>query len=184
MTSREIAVVGCRLMAIYYFINAIYSPSGSLGALVAIFATGSEKVGESFDWLLYYNSLSIFLFLAIALILWFGAKRIAKSVVSGETASTSTGTLKFEDLQSIAFSAVGLFLLVNALPAIVGLLYQMQMKANLLAYPNKTSFTEYGQIVQTSIEAGLGVILLLWGRTLSGMLLWFREYGVKSKTSN
>lgn len=184
MSRQDLAFVACRLFALYWFISALGFTYALVGFLTAWGSDASGLGAGSYDAsFLYVQSLPFFIYLAMACVLWVWAEKIAALIApAADTAKRSAG-LSFVEGQAIAFAAVGLFILCTALPDVGGVLYDFHVKSQRvtgLTIP----FDTKANIVQLSLQIALGLLLLFGARGLSGLVLWFRELGMKTKTPN
>jgi len=184
MNVRDIAFIGVRLMAIYLALNAIYSIAGIAETVVALTtgAFGAEAVKPSA--FVYYGLISTFLYLLFALILWLSAGRLAQAISPARLAPSGEKQLRKSEFQAMAFSVVGLLILVSALSKIGGELYKAYLISNAFNVSPEISFADKAQRLQIGVEALFGLVLLVWGGTLSGLLVWFRRLGLSTKTSS
>jgi len=92
MTSaRDLAFVGCRLLAIYFLFEIIASLPFSLSSLIGAFSVEYPPDTDTF----YRASRSLMLAspivsLVMVLVLWFGAGWLAREVADGAPAETSS----------------------------------------------------------------------------------------------
>ena len=170
MNKEDFALIGCRLLALYWIVMALYT----LSSFVIALASWNEYVNES---VIYFGLVPLGLYVSAALVLWFGANRIVHFMVPSET-KNSGGSITFLQAQSIAFSVVGLFLLFSALPEIVMVLYKIHLM-KVLDSNVQISFDTKAQILEVSLRIILGGILLLGSNGLSGILIRIRELGMK-----
>jgi hypothetical protein len=184
MSAKDFAFIGMRLLAIYLALNVIYSIAGMAEAAVAL-TTGAfgAEVDKPAPFV-YYGFISTFLNLFFAVLLWIGAERLVHVVVPAKMLPASREHRRSIEFQAIAFSAVGLLILVNALPKIGGELYKAYLIAHSFDIQPQVSLADKARYVQVGLQALFGLMLLIWGAALSGLLLWFRELGVATKTSN
>ena len=176
MNKVDFALIGCRLLALYWIVMALYT----LSSFVIALASWNEYVNESSslnESVIYFGLVPLGLYVSAALVLWFGANRIVHFMVPSET-KNSGGSITFLQAQSIAFSVVGLFLLFSALPEIAMVLYKIHLM-KVLDSNVQISFDTKAQILEVSLRIILGGILLLGSNGLSGILIRIRELGMK-----
>jgi hypothetical protein len=117
MTGRDVAILSCRLMAIYALLHAF-----------AMISTAAQFIRP---WLFYSSSgsqispllaaaalLHVLASLAMADILWVRAERIANRLLPYQSPQAATTSLDLEGFQAVAISLIGLFVLVTAIPGI------------------------------------------------------------------
>lgn len=183
MSRTDFAFVACRIFALYWLLSALAASYALVGFLTAWSGTvaGPGRDPHEAAAFLYVQALPVFIYLAMALILWFWAQRIAELIAPAETSAKSHAGLSLADGQAIAFAAVGLFILCTALPQIGGMLYDLHIKKQSVT-GLMIPFETRANIVQLSLQIVLGLLLLFGARGLSGLLLWLRSLGMKSKS--
>jgi hypothetical protein len=113
MEKKQIASLGCKFLGIYAIIQSI----PLLGNVFQVFAFAKDD--SSFG-----ASLLISAFLPFLLMAFFGfellffSNKFAKKMVPANDSVNSDNILSSKDLQVIAFSIVGLFMIVHAIPKI------------------------------------------------------------------
>ena len=179
MKKEDFAFIGCRLMALYWAVEAIHSAS-------SFFAMGLWQINlyESDPTvnlipLLLTALIVLFLWFGtalIALFLWFGAAPITRFLLPASTEKSPSDKVTLRQAQSIAFAAIGVLILSNALPQITGMLYQIyslsQKDAQFSAYLQP-------QMAGLVCQLLLGILLLFGSRGLSGLLHYLRNAGLK-----
>ncbi len=151
MTKREIAILSFKILSVYAFIQAIDKCSYVLYYIISQDQFDpAAKVG------LISISVPPMLSALCGTILWFTAPLLATSVFKA-TGSEYTSTASLADIQIVAFSVVGLFILATGFPDLVNVL-----TVNLTA-----SWIEGGwratihNIVVLVLKIALGLWLLL-----------------------
>lgn len=184
MSGREIALVGCRLIAIYWALHTVYAAVNLIQAIPILRSGFFGEAAQQPDMLVYYGVISIILYLGSAVGLWLGAKPLARAVLPDVRNRTKIIKLNLSEAQAIAFSAVGLLILVGALPKLAAEIYRLHLINDAFDAPPTKSLHDKIYPIQIGLELLLGFILLFGGRTFSCMLWWFRGLGMKSKASN
>lgn len=184
MTGREIAYLGCRLIAIYWALNVIYSAAGLVESLLLLSSGALGKDATQSGAFLLHNGVLIALYLFLAVGLWIGAKPLAQRIAPGSTSLPENRNITLREVQAIAFSAVGLFILIGALPKLGAEIYKTYLLGKTFDVPPVASLREKTYPFQLALELFFGLALFLGGRGFGGWLFWFRELGMKSKTSN
>ncbi len=146
---RGLAVVGIRLLALYLVAEAIIVVAWSVGGSVEREAVVAP----------------LLLPLVLAAGLWFGVGPIAGAMVPARRA-VDPGTGGAGSPGTLVFAAVGLFLLVDALPPLL---------SAHLALPLGTS--EYASLLQPALRLGLGLAVFIGARGLNRVHLWLRFSG-------
>ena len=176
MIGHDLAFVGCRLLAIYWGVTASYHVS-SLGLAWSALTRSAREQGSSEE-TLYLYFVPLALYVLIALFLWFGAARLARHVAPQTSASTESGSVASTEIQAIAFAAVGLFVLLGAIPELGVGLYRY---ANLddLEGRFSSAFGTGDHVTALVIRLILGLLLVFNARGLSAMLIRLRKPGSK-----
>ncbi len=183
MTNRDIALIGCRLLAIYWLIASIQLLEHFIAGLVTWY--GLKEVGDDNAVqqvaFVYYGMLPFLTYLVAALFLWFAARRIANAIIPVSEKPDSESAFNLTGLQTVAFAAVGLFVLLDAVPEFGGILYTKRVFEQMDV---TTAVGLNSQLLRASLQMLLGVALLLGARGFSGIVTWVRELGQRSKTSD
>lgn len=172
MTKREIAVLACKILAIYVALQAVSPLAYGVVSLGDAILRGrwEVQVGQILALIL-----AIVPYVVIGTILWWQANRLATHMVSGMTEAQAPEVKVIEtDIQPIAFSVVGLLILAEAFASAVSLLSTVlyQNWRSLLA-----SVTLYNDAVETVTRLAVGLWLLLGSRGLAKFLNRVRGLG-------
>ena len=154
-SARDLAFVGCRLLALYFIYLALQSIPHSFYALSNAFgAAQSQDMVQNFYGAASWLSLaSPILSLAMALLLWLGAGWLSREVAEG--APEETATWSPQSLLSVGVVVLGLVLVSFALPQIVFyLLFVADGAAEALNFQVNYLISE---VVQTIV--GIGLVL-------------------------
>jgi hypothetical protein len=117
-SARDIAFVGCRLLALYFLYFALTSLPHSFWAVSSAFdARGAQAEAFFYEAALWLSFASPILNLVMVLVLWFGAGWLSKEVAEGAPEATSTWSP--QSLLSVGVVLLGLVLVSFALPQIV-----------------------------------------------------------------
>jgi hypothetical protein len=121
MSPRDLAFVGCRMLAVYFLYGGVQGIPHGLYALSSAFGAGGAQVGRLFqEPALWLSFASPILSLAMVLVLWFGASWLSREVAEGTPKTTSTWSS--QTLLSVGVVLLGLLLASFALPQIAILL--------------------------------------------------------------
>ncbi len=113
MKKSEIAILSFKVLSIYAVIQSIYQVYNFLYFLSY---QKQLETGEKYNLLLAF--IPSLLMILCAIILWFGAPILASKIFKDDKQKIDTSS-SYGNLQSVAFSVVGLFLLSTSLPAVV-----------------------------------------------------------------
>ena len=177
MTPIQIAILSLRLLAILTIIETI----PYLKSLTEAFAwQGMTLAGDrqfNTDLILFGTILSLVLQFAIGLFLYAYAKGLAKRMIADEESDKSLTELSAKNIQSIAFSVVGLIMIVIAIPHIAQFAANLQALKNAGAETMKRSISigTWAYSVGILIQFTLGIILFLGARGLSSLWYFFQK---------
>ena len=156
MTKREIAILSFKVLSVYAFIRVI---DNLPYVLYSIFGNDAEKAIISN---LLIKTIPTLLLLLCGVLLWYMAPFLASSVYKS-AAFENDPKASLTDVQTVAFTVVGLFLLASALPEIVSFI--------VIWYTMWTTDVVGRQaliqnIIVLLLKIGLGLWLLLGSRGL------------------
>jgi hypothetical protein len=184
MTKREIAALICKALGIYIFVNTLnllpllFIPAINSMANASSGATSTENMARLAS---VISALPVVLNILASLFLWLGADNLAEHMVkdTGQETDTVAQPVIGQEAQIVAFSALGLFTLLQVIPRvgqiatnIYILWHQNAMFArgfNSLTAPN---------IIGVLIQLVLGLWLLLGASGLVKLLQSFRTVGM------
>lgn len=164
MTNRGLAVLGIRLFALFIALQALlsslqlYSRWQHVPASEPITGTGTL--------------LGLLLCLMVAGLLWVCVGRIADWVLPARRGHSlaHADTVTVSDAQTIAYSAVGLYLVADSLPDILLTFWPL-----LSSYVQMRGAPEQLNLVAACIRFALGITLFFGGRGLAGLVRQLRR---------
>jgi hypothetical protein len=173
MSPRDLAFIGCRLLALYFVYIALMSIPQGLFALSSIFGAGGPRGVDQFYELSYEASLwrvlaHPILSLAMVLVLWFGAGWLSREVADG--APDATASWSPRSLLSVGVVLLGLVLVSFALPKIV--LYLLYLADG--AADARTFQTSY--LASEVVQALIGFGLILGSERIAAMIADLRRW--------
>ena len=177
MTPVQIAILSLRLLAIFTLIDTI----PYLMSLTEAFAwKGVALAGDrqfNTDLILIGTILSLVLQFSIGLFLFVYAKRLAKRMIAEEESEKSSTELSAKNIQTIAFSVVGLIMIVIAIPHIAQFAVNLQALKNAGAETLKRSISigTWAYSIGILIQFIFGIILFLGARGLSSLWYFFQK---------
>jgi hypothetical protein len=160
MTKKEIVSLSLKLAGIYCILMAL---TYSSIAMISIFSYR----GQSFLVTLF-SLMPFILFLASGIYLIFSTKIDAKLIPSIDQESKPS-SLSSHEIQSLAFSIIGVFVLVNAIPDFIQIIITVTSGINV---------SYLSHIVAVLIKLALGIYLFLGSKGLSG--LWHKLQSTRS----
>ncbi len=184
MSKREIAALACRILALYAFIQAL----ASIGFVPWMIVRASETAGllKSVLYVLM-GVLPFTLCTGAGIVLWVQAQRIGGRMLSGLDDPEAEMKVVPFDLQVIAFSVVGLALLVQTVPRLVSTFW-MLLYARAKWPPELQEIyrvrVDWKNAITMVVRLGLGLWLLLGARGLVGFLRKVRTAGHKKSESS
>lgn len=172
MTKHQIASLSLKLLGIYSIIEAI----PLLKELSQVFAWRGSKLEmeggfPNSDILLLGIMLSVGLLLVIGLCLIIFSKALASKMVTSQELEDPTAELTAKDIQSIAFSVVGLVLIVFAVPHLVNIAMNLQALKNVGVDSAKHNIAigTWAYSIGIAVQFIIGILLFLGGSGLSSI---------------
>jgi|GEM_PF-3013532 len=160
MNKQEVAVLTFKAMslgALIKTINEVYS------LLYFLFYQNQLSSGDKYSLLM--AAIPSLLLALSAIILWFGAPFLSNLVFKQDETEVLLNC-SLADIQKVAFSAIGLFLLATSLPAVVEIILVLQMASNV----ERGSISMVPTIVEILIKGLLGLWLLFGSHGLVNFL--------------
>jgi hypothetical protein len=176
MTKRETAVLACRLFTIYGLFTFL-SWAGIVvqgGWSMFRFQPGTS-IGEMLLLIAFVTPTILILFFSIWI--WRNADWLASKLLPEPEVSTGESTLNASDLQIVAFSVVGLLVIVEALPQISSIVLEYMYRTEVAGSRQSVTPILGRPLVLGIIKLLLGVGLLFGARGLAGFLRTLRTAG-------
>jgi len=169
LSIRDIAFVGCRLLALYFLYLAVAGVPQGLFALSSAFGEGRPQGVELF----YEPSLWLvlalpILHLAMVLLLWFGARWLSSEVAAGAPEETSAWSP--QSLLSVGVVLLGLVLLSFALPQVVFYLLFFAYGAEY------ADFFKFNALVSKAVQTLIGLGLIIGSGRIAGTIARLRRW--------
>ena len=171
MNKREIAVLACKVLGIMTVVSALHSP---VNGLLSVLQTDLGQHPEA-AWLPLIPILHLLLLFGVGLFLWMCADRLAAEMVRSDESSPAKSVLTGDEIQAIAFSVIGLFLFVQALPRF---LYEVVYIGAV--YPPPAEFRPRWLLGGPLLQVIVGIALFFGARGLVGIWKKMRGGGVPS----
>lgn len=189
MTPKSAAIVACRLLAIWFFVQTMqssvnvisaFTTSGSF-ALLQIANTPTPQYVLALAVLITIN-------LGASVILWLGASVLAESMARGADAEVlSPSAIGIRYWQSLGFSLVGMFVLVQGLTSLVGYLgaatFLSGVGANGLFDSEYLYGRTWSEVAIALVQFPIGLALLLWSQKTIRVLDYLQRRG-RDESSN
>jgi hypothetical protein len=122
MTARDLAFVGCRLLALYLGITAAYQAISIAVAWERIVESSGVPREELSLFSMYVLPLTTHI--VVAAFLWIGARYFSRLVAALPKSEALSGSFTPAAFQAVALFAVGLFLLASAVPELLVVLHR------------------------------------------------------------
>jgi hypothetical protein len=172
MNSREVAALALKLLGVYAIIQAL-----SLLQILGTFSIMPQmsRGGIALQAWTYFAALVPFLLVAIvAVVLLTRSEALARLIMKEEQAFTLPGSLTSRDIQTIAFSVAGVFILLHALPGL------LQLATGLWYYSSASSGRQslgdtfiwrslWTSTVSPVVQCVLGIVLFFRSRGLANL---------------
>lgn len=165
MTREDAAFIGCRLMALFLALRGLPLLAS---AAVTVLLTRSEMAPAS-PLTKGWFAIQIAAMILVPLGLWFGAGRISKYLLPDNPPEQSAEPISSLSLQTTLFAAVGLYILVLALPELAGSLHRLLWTAHWTSQ-SEGPVREWAHLIECSLRTVLGLILLLRAKGISAFI--------------
>ena len=174
MDLRDLGFVGCRLLALYFGIQALHLAPTVLEAL-ALQVTTVAAEGPNV-WLLSLSQVIGFaIWVCAGVALWKYAHAISSLVAPSGRAHLTTPASR-DDIQQVLFAAVGLFILIHAAGDLAETIYiRYTLKSQGLEPPRFVDQT--GHALVAAAKVLIGLFLVFGSSGLVGAIKRFRETG-------
>ncbi|SKC81938.1 hypothetical protein [Maledivibacter halophilus] len=174
MNYKVISKMSCKIISIYMFFKFITA----FQSFFYVFYPNSQAQIEQ-NSVFFFLPFIISLFLSI--ILWVFADKISSYMVKEPTNSSNNVKVDYIELQAIAFSVVGITVLVNSIPQIIRLGIDMKtiVSNDIIANWDMLLRTTKSQMIGYIIKTILGLWLLFGSNGIVGLVKTLRTAGVK-----
>jgi hypothetical protein len=170
MTPKDLAFIGCRLLALY----VLYGVVLTLAHTVSAFAQYLTNPGSGIGQYALANGVSLAGNVIVFLALWCGAGRIAGEVAAGTGAPPQEPSQAWtrHDALSLALVVLGLWVLVQSLPSLLALL------PLLIPDPEqKLGFSiRLESLISGVLTVLFGLICVLRGRAIAAFIARLRHW--------
>jgi len=171
-STRDIAFIGCRLLALYFLYAAIQGIPHGLYALSTAFGEGQlPSMNFSYQAALWLSFASPILSMAMVLVLWFGASWLSREMADGAPEATPAWSPR--SLLSVGVVLSGLVLVSFALPQIA--LYLLFIADG--AMEAETFRVHY--LVAQVVQALVGTGLILGAERIAGTIARLRHWSAE-----
>jgi hypothetical protein len=160
MTPHQILIVAIRLFAVFLTVSVL----GQIGGIVA--------TAEEFKAQLVTVWISIAIQLSVCLVLWFFPATLAGKLLHSGGARVSSEPVPISEWRDLCFIAIGLFVLVRAVPNAV---YWLVMAVASEPYSHEFDFEQKINAIATVLECVIGVSLIIGSKALGDLIQRLRR---------
>ncbi len=181
MTKREIASLACKILAVYALLQLPQYVQGIYFLLSGIFA--GELWGEDIHRIqsLFWDLSTVFvptvLYLVAGILLWRRSNALASRMVSDDQPPEGQPTISGQAVSAIAFSVVGLVVLVHAIPRIASILSYLISHKTMPEFEGRWTANVIAELTALGVQVILGAVLLMTSRGLSRLVMKIRTAG-------
>tara|TARA_R110002111_G_scaffold262504_1_gene338911 strand:- start:86997 stop:87530 length:534 start_codon:yes stop_codon:yes gene_type:complete len=172
MKKEEIAYIGCRLLGLFYLVNALYAVTTFTMFFVS-WKTNQVELTFPETSLIYYQLVPFVFYVLAGCLLWFGAAKIVKHLLPGTNIDNGLSSMTALQVQSLVFSAIGILVLSLTVPDVASTLFQISQ------WDNTNHFSQMpvefkAQVFGLLCRVVVGVFLLFGSNGLSSLLVRLR----------
>lgn len=170
MNKKDIAYISLRVLSIYIFITVLHSISINLYQLIY---SSISNIGKGNNLLILSGMIPL---LTAGIILWVYSERLVDYIILKNTRlDEKSDTMNAKDLQIIAFSIVGIILIVTAIPPLIN----KSIYLTIESHPIKVGI--YLSLIEEVAKLFIGIILLFCSNGISGLIFLIRNIGTVKK---
>ena len=174
MTKKDLAILACRIFALYAFLLFLLRVEDTIGVSWGLIVDGPEVNTEARILALAFLTSSV-LVMVLAALIWQKAEWLAKQIFPGEEPEGMKINVTMSEVQIVVFSVVGLVTIVHSLPQIGSLIVQYKLRTSQILTGQFPSYAFWQQGTVAAVEFMIGVGLLFGARGLSGLLRSLRK---------
>lgn len=170
MTKHDIAKLACKLLGLYTIVNSI---GGTMSFLAYLPIWKLENANTLSN--MWPSYLQFVVWAMVGLILWFQADSFADAMGFDNGIHDEPQTVSASEIQTIAFSVIGLTFLASSLPRAASLIGQFYMVQQKFSGP----LLHVDKIAEAVVQFVVGLTLFLGSNGLVGLLKSLRYSGDK-----
>ncbi|WP_420345317.1 hypothetical protein [Pelagibius sp.] len=165
ISARDLAFVGCRLLALY----ALYAALLTFAHTLTVAMSGFDQFVLSFGTSLTVN-------LVVFLALWFGAGRIAERVAPGRAPPREEAAPFWtrQHVLTLALVVLGAWVLIHHLPTLLGQLSLLFEDGGGGAIRDRTGLLS--SILTSVLASGFGLLCLFGARGIADVIVKLRRW--------
>lgn len=180
MRERKIALIACKVLSIYVFVQGIVHISNFI-TLFLIPLLDQSFIISFKSQIVVMSLVPAFILLILAIVLWLKAEEISKLIITEEDNLDNNRTLNIEELQSIALSIVGIVILVSVIPAFFREIPNMLQLRNEFVPSNSNVRAQIiCSIVEKVTRLILGLLLVLKVKGIAGLVRRLQRVGLEN----
>lgn len=170
MNVKETAYLAVKVLSVFVFIKFITYFMGLFSVINMILASDPTGPISIFTQIILYVA-PVLLLLVLSMCLWLYADGISEWMVKGLEVKEKV-LLNFDDLQSIAFSVVGVVIIADTLP----LLFTAVLRGQLVDFQQMEQLISIGS---QGLKLIIGIWLFLGSRGIAGFIQNSKNAGLK-----
>ena len=176
MNYRILAKIGCRLIALYYFIGYL---SFAIQAAVSIYGMANET-GGSQDFTGFLSYASMMLIIVFSILLWIFADKISNHLVGEVPSGEIFQDNDYDKLQGILFCFAGVLILGNDIPILFSKVFQLIFLGKEFALNATEQYIPMVvNVISLLIKALIGIWLIVGNKGIVRMVRRLQTAGVK-----
>lgn len=166
MRKRDILIIANKILGIYLLVRALEMLQ-TIGMAVSTLPQLSSDEGMQGIWFLIGSIVPFLLLIAAGLCLIKCADSFATKLCVGEKINDMEGNIERDVLQEIAFSTLGVFVIVNAIPRITQIIVNLSIQGQ---WRERVLLGTWGAIIGFVIQLAIGIFLIFGSKGLVGLL--------------
>ncbi len=187
MTPKSFAIVACRLLAIWFFVDAVHDFVRAAYTTYTYVNSSSGAKTFAASWYassVVYSVALPLINLCACCVLWIGASTLAKMMLGAEIHTSNESRFEMRNWQSVGLSLIGAFVALQGISALTSYLV-LRMSYSTAAWNaiySKDLFTGR-QIATAAVQTILGLILLFRAQKTIRVLEYLQRGG-RDETSD
>jgi hypothetical protein len=178
MTQRDIATLACKIMALWFYVQAVINWAGVLIGFFIALTQPSAHGGSTGNFLTQYAVISLTVggaYLMAGLVLWFGAARLASGMTKDDDALALPG-ITLDSAMTVGFAVVGAWWLVASVRDVTEQVI-VALHSNPLDAPYWRSPDWLASIGSALVQLAFSLWLIFGSRGLVRLVMWARAVG-------
>ena len=179
MTRQDFAVVAVRTLGLLCFVLAVRDLEPA-GRWISLAMDSSGRGSQFLNLGMIWSSVSLVVLMGAGLILLARAPRIARFLVKPGASHVESQVSRLADIQSVAFSAVGVLMAGLAVPRIAEAAWLLH---GYLSEGTAGTSTQVFRVTAPQLASGvlqllLGILVFVGAPTLTRFAIWLRRLGM------